>query len=71
MATTTTATQQTTFDCRWSRPGYRVSGVEDHLQPESFWVCVRTDERIGVSEAVCEHCPHWEDLPDRPQHPKH
>ena len=42
-----TATLQTIWDCRWSRPGYRLMGVKDHLQPEELWVCVRTGERRG------------------------
>ena len=46
----TTATLQTIWDCRWSRPGYRVFGVQDHLQPEKLWVCVRRGERNGVTE---------------------
>jgi hypothetical protein len=39
-----TATLQTIWDCRWSRPGYRVLGVPDHLQPEKLWVCIRRGE---------------------------
>ena len=40
-----TATLQTIWDCRWSRPGHRLSGVEDALQPESAWVCVHDGNR--------------------------
>ena len=58
------ATLQTIWDCRWSRPGYRVYGVQDHLQPEPLWVCVRRGERHGVTEEECEGCPQWEALPD-------
>lgn len=54
---------QTIWDCRFSRPGYRVIGVADHLQPEKLWVCVRSGERRGVTEEECEECPYWEDLP--------
>src|SRR5437762_9027265 len=57
-----TAALQTIWDCRWSRPGYRVLGVQDHLQPEKLWVCIRRGERQGVTEEDCEHCPHWEAL---------
>ena len=60
-----TPTLRTIWDCRWSRPGYRVTGVPDHLQPESLWVCVRRGERCNVTEEECEHCPHWEELPVR------
>jgi hypothetical protein len=58
------ATLQTIWDCRWSRLGYRVWGVQDHLQPEKLWVCIRRGEREGVTEEVCEACPHWESLPE-------
>ena len=60
MAKTAVATLQTIWDCRWSRPGFRLSNVKDSLQPESVWVCIRTGKRRGVAEAECEHCPHWE-----------
>ena len=63
MAKTAVATMQTAWDCRWSRPGYRIAGVEEHLQPEKLWVCVREGERRGVTEEECEACEHWEDLP--------
>jgi hypothetical protein len=64
MASTAIKTMQTIWDCRWSRPGYRVIGVEDRLQPEKLWVCVRRGERCGVTEEECELCPHWEALPE-------
>lgn len=64
-STVVTATYQTIWDCRWSRPGYRVMGVPDHLQPETLWVCVR-GERRGVSEEDCEKCPYWEAAPAKP-----
>jgi len=54
------ATLQTIWDCRWSRPGYRVAGVLDHLQPEKLWVCVRGGDRRGVTENDCGNCPYWE-----------
>ena len=57
------ATLHTIWDCRWSRPGYRVLGFEDYFQPEKLWVCVRTGERRGVTEEECEQCPHWQELP--------
>jgi hypothetical protein len=66
MSRTATATLQTIWDCRWSRPGYRVAGVEDHLQPEKRWVCVRGSDRRGVTEEECENCPHWEMREMRP-----
>ena len=63
MSRTATATLQTIWDCRWSRPGYRLIGVEDYQQPEKLWVCVRGAERRSVTEEECEHCPHWESVP--------
>lgn len=53
------------WDCRWSRPGYRVFGVPEHLQPEKMWVCVRRGERCGVTEKECEDCSYWEERPTR------
>ena len=63
MSTTRIATLQTIWDCRFSRPGYRLIGVEDLLQPEKLWVCDRTGVRRGVTEEECEDCPHWESVP--------
>ncbi len=65
MSHTTVATLQTIWDCRCSRPGYRLFGVQDQLQPEKLWVCIRTGERRGVTEEECENCPHWECVPRR------
>ena len=66
MAMTSVASLQTIWDCKWSRPGYRLIGIEDHLQPEKLWVCLRTGERRGVTEEECESCPHWEAVPLAP-----
>jgi hypothetical protein len=60
MATSTVATLQAAWDCRWSRPGYRVAGVPDQFQPETRWICTRTGERRCIDVAECERCPHWE-----------
>jgi hypothetical protein len=60
MPRTAIATQQTVWECKWSRPGFRLAGVEESLQPESVWVCVRTGERRPVSDDRCEQCPYWE-----------
>ena len=65
MSATSDATFQTIWDCRWSRPGYRVINVLDQFQPEKRWVCVRTAERRGVTEEECDNCPHWDELPVR------
>jgi hypothetical protein len=64
MAKTAIATLQTIWDCHWSRPGFRLAGVDETQQPECLWVCVRTDTRVGVTEARCENCHDWE-LADR------
>ena len=62
MAATTTAiaTLQPVWDCRWSRPGHRLTGIADALQPESTWVCVYEGARRNVSEDECRTCPHFE-----------
>ena len=60
MAKIAIATAQTIWDCTWSRPGYRLSGVTDSLQPEPLWVCVRTGIRRPVTEAQCDTCVHWQ-----------
>ena len=63
MARTATATLQTIWDCRWSRPGYLPRGLEEPGWPDSLWVCVRPTGgvvRRPVTEAECEHCPHWQ-----------
>jgi hypothetical protein len=60
MSRTAIATFQPISDCRWSRPGYRVAGVEEQFQPEKRWVCVRGSDRRDVTEEDCENCPHWE-----------
>ncbi len=60
MQKTAVAAMQTVWDCRWSRPGYRLIGVEEPHQPESVWVCVRTGVRRPVDNGECEHCPWWE-----------
>jgi hypothetical protein len=52
---------QTPWDCRFSRPGYRLSNVRDSHQPESPWVCVRVDgARRPVTERECANCEFWE-----------
>jgi len=66
MPATAAATLQTIWDCRWSRPGYRIHGVQDHFRPETLWVCVRRGDRRCLNEDDCADCPHWEELPVRP-----
>jgi hypothetical protein len=60
MAKIATATQQTAWECKWSRPGFRLAGVDEKLQPEGVWVCVRTGERRTLSEHTCDLCPYWQ-----------
>jgi len=59
MAKIATATVQTPWECKWSRPGFRLAGIDEAQQPESVWVCVRTEERRTLSEHTCDHCPFW------------
>ncbi len=66
MAATAVATLQTAWDCRWSRPGYRLTGVREEQQPETLWMCVRTGKRMPVKEVDCETFPHWEAEEDVP-----
>jgi hypothetical protein len=61
MPTTTVATLQTAWDCKWSRPGFRLTGVSDRLQPETTWVCVRTGPRRDLADDQCEKCAFWEE----------
>ena len=60
MARVAVATLQTIWDCKWSRPGFRLFSLGEPLQPEPLWVCTRTGGCRGVTEAECETCPHWE-----------
>jgi hypothetical protein len=59
MAKVATTTIQRIWDCRWSRPGFRLFGVAEHLQPESVWVCVRDQGRRCVVDHECDQCPRW------------
>lgn len=61
MAKIAVATQQTAWECKWSRPGFRLAGIDDTLQPETTWVCVRTGVRRKLSETACDHCPFWQE----------
>jgi len=63
MSRTTVATAQTIWGCRWSRPGYRIAGLDPRFQPEPTWVCIRGGGRDAVDERACETCERWE--PDR------
>lgn len=38
MANTATNTLQSTWDCRWSRPEYRMIGGENDLQPDEVMI---------------------------------
>jgi len=57
-----TATLQTVWDCRWSRPGHHITGVSDALQPEATWVCTRDGDRRAVCGEECARCSRWETL---------
>jgi hypothetical protein len=59
--TTSIATLQTIWDCRWSRLGRRLHGVEERQRPETLWVCARRPgQRRCVTEQECEECGFWE-----------
>ena len=60
MAITAIATLNTPWDCKWSRPGYRLAGVPEQFQPETVWVCIRTDERTPVQDTKCATCAFWQ-----------
>ena len=57
-----TATLQTVWDCRWSRPGHHITGVSDAMQPETTWVCTRDGDRRAVCSDECARCSRWEPL---------
>jgi hypothetical protein len=59
MVKTVVAPLQSVWECKWSVVGYQLSGLDEHLQPESRWVCVRTGTRRNVTEDECERCPYW------------
>jgi hypothetical protein len=65
MMTTTVGPIEKVWECRWSRPGYRVPGVPENFQPESRWVCMRLGDRRCISEDECERCPHFDLIPAR------
>ena len=54
---------QSAANCRWTRNGYRLSGVADSAQPDDLLVCVRDPgARRGVNDAECEDCELWEPM---------
>ena len=55
-----TATLQNAWNCRWSVPGHRITGLRDSLQPESVWVCTRDGGRRSVCDDACARCSLWE-----------
>jgi hypothetical protein len=54
------ATRKTPWECKWSRPGFRLAGLDESLQPESVWVCVRLKTRRRLSDTTCDDCPYWQ-----------
>lgn len=68
---TAIAVVQTPWDCRWVRPGYRVTGVTECDQPDVAWVCLRPtpqSDRRAVTEAECAACEHWVLADDEARH---
>jgi hypothetical protein len=60
MADTATAILHTPWDCRWSRFARRTAGDGKR---GGMWDCIRTAERLPISESDCESCPHYEYRP--------
>jgi len=60
MARIAIATRQSAWECKWSRPGFRLAGMDEAQQPESVWMCVRTGQRRTLAEHTCDHCPYWQ-----------
>ena len=58
----TAATLQTAWNCRWSHPGHRITGLAEAVQPESLWVCARDGARRSVGDEECARCARWEPL---------
>ena len=55
-----TAIFHNAWNCHWSRPGHRITGLRDAVQPESVWVCTREGGRRSVGDDECAHCSRWE-----------
>lgn len=60
MADTATAILHTPWDCRWSRFARRTAGEG---KKGGLWDCIRTGERVPISEADYESCPFYEYRP--------
>ena len=63
MASIRVAVVQTPWDCRWSQPGHRLTGVDEDHQPEGRWVCTRSMPiglRRTVTDEECATCEYWE-----------
>ena len=59
MARRQVAVMQTQWDCKWSRPGHRLTGVDEDHQPEGRWACVRSTPagaRRTVTDEECATC---------------
>jgi len=63
---TALVTVQRVWDCRWSRFGYRLTGVSDAMQPENAWVCIREGDRRQITDTECATCLYWESDPATP-----
>lgn len=54
-------TEQTIWDCRWSRLERPRHGIRDTEQPQTQWVCIRRPHgRRPVTDEKCETCEFWE-----------
>lgn len=57
---TATAILHNAWNCRWSRPAQRMTGLSAAVQPENLWVCVHEGTRRPVSDDECAHCSQWD-----------
>ena len=70
MPHTDIATPETAAGCKWSRVGFRQSGLPAYAltAAEPMWVCVRDSSAPPrpVTDIDCDGCPHWEQNPRHP-----
>lgn len=50
----------TAANCQSTRLGYRLSFVNEAVQPESLWVCERDGDRRAATDSECERCARWQ-----------
>ena len=60
MTHTALAPHQTVWNCRWSRPGFRFTGLPASRHVEGAWICTRECPAHSVDEADCRTCASFE-----------